>query len=109
MERFTEINAEEVAAFLAGRILELDIIEDTINQESIEGILLPILTSIKETNVEELSQNIINAIVDSGIFEDTITEERVSMIIRILIYKATYDDVVIANNFRELTILLEHD
>ena len=109
LERFTEINAEEVAAFLAGRILELDIIEETINQENIEGILLPILTSIKGTNVEELSQNIINAIVDSGIFEDTITEERVSMIIRILIYKATYDDVVIANNFRELTILLEHD
>jgi hypothetical protein len=109
LERFTEINAEEVANFLAERILELDIIEDTINQETIEAVLLPILTSIKETNVEELSQNLINAIVDSGIFEDTITEERVSLIIRVLIYKASYDKVVIANNFRQLTILLEHD
>jgi len=98
-----------VANFLAERILELDIIEDTINQETIEAVLLPILTSIKETNLEELSQNLINAIVDSGIFEDTITEERVSLIIRVLIYKASYDKVVIANNFRQLTILLEHD
>ena len=109
LERFTEINADEVARFLAESILELDVLKENINQENIERILLPVLTSLKDTNVDELSQNIINAIVDSGIFEDTITEERVSFIISILIYKASYDNVLIANNFRELTILLAHD
>lgn len=109
LERFTEINAEEVARFLAEKILDLDILKENINQENIERILLPVLTSLKDTDVGELSQNIINAIVGSGIFEDTISEERVSFIISILIYKASYDNVLIANNFRELTILLKHD
>ncbi len=109
LERFKEINAEEVAKFLAELILNLDILKENISQENIQRILLPALTSLKDTDVDDLSQNIINAIVASGIFEDTITEERVAFIIRILIYKASYDKVLIANNFRELTILLEHD
>jgi hypothetical protein len=90
-------------------ILGLDIIQDNVTEEAIREFLLPVLQSVQETNVEELSQNIIDAIVASGIFEETITEERVSLIISILIYKAAWDNVLIANNFEEITITLRHD
>lgn len=106
---FVNLNAEEVAAFLAKQIVDLDIIKDIINEENISAILLPVLQSIQETNVEALVQNLINAVVNSGIFEDTITEERVSTIISLLIYKASWDNVLIANNFEEATILLRHE
>ena len=109
LEKIVNLNAEEVANFLAELILGLDIIQDNVTEEAIRGFLLPVLESVQETNVEELSQNIIDAIVASGIFEETITEERVSLIISILIYKATWDNVLIANNFEEITITLRHD
>jgi hypothetical protein len=109
IQEIVNLNAEEVANFLAELILGLDIIQDNVTEEAIREFLLPVLQSVQETNVEELSQNIINAIVASGIFEETITEERVSLIISILIYKATWDNVLIANNFEEVTITLRHD
>lgn len=109
LEEIVNLNAEEVANFLAELILGLDIIQDNVTEEAIREFLLPVLQSVQETNVEELSQNIIDAIVASGIFEETITEERVSLIISILIYKAAWDNVLIANNFEEITITLRHD
>ena len=109
LEDFTNINAEAVANYLAQQILALDILKDNINEENIRAALLPVLQSIQQTNVEELSQNLIQAIVDSGIFEEVITEDRVSLIISLLIYKASWDNVLIANNFEEATILLNHD
>ena len=109
LERIVNLNAEEVANFLAELILGLDIIQDNVTEEAIREFLLPVLQSVQETNVEELSQNIIDAIVASGIFEETITEERVSLIISLLIYKATWENVLIANNFEEITITLRHD
>jgi hypothetical protein len=68
-----------------------------------------VLQSVKETNVKEVAQNLIKAIVNTGIFEDVITEKRVSAIISLLIYKATWEEVLIANNFKELSIILSHD
>jgi len=109
LEEKVNLNAEEVANFLAELILGLDIIQDNVTEEAIRQFLLPVLQSVQETNVDELSQNIIDAIVASGIFEETITEERVSLIISLLIYKSTWDNVLIANNFEEITITLRHD
>ena len=109
LERIVNLNAEEVANFLAELILGLDIIQDNVTEEAIREFLVPVLQSVQETNVDELSQNIIDAIVASGIFEETITEERVSLIISLLIYKATWENVLIANNFEEITITLRHD
>ena len=102
-------NAEKVANYLAELIINLDIIQENVTEEAIAQALLPILQSIQETNVEEVAQNLIKAIVNTGIFEDVITEERVSAIISFLIYKASWDNVVIANNFEELSIILSHD
>jgi len=109
LKAFTDINSEAVANFLAKQILDLDIIKDNINQENIAAVLLPVLQDIKDTNVEDLVQNLINAVVDSGIFEDVITEEAVSSIIALLIYNSSWENVKIANNFKEATILLRHD
>lgn len=108
-EEFINLNAEEVARFLAQQILGLDIIKETITEENIKTVILPVLQSIQETNVEALAQNLIKAIVNSGVFEDTITEERISTIISLLIYKASWENVLIANNFEEATILLRHE
>ncbi len=102
-------NSQAVASYLAELIINLDIIQENVTEEAIAQALLPILQSIQETNVEEVAQSLINAIVNSGIFEDVITEERVSAIISFLIYKASWDNVVIANNFEELSIILSHD
>ncbi|WP_027138625.1 hypothetical protein [Gaetbulibacter saemankumensis] len=109
LDAFANLNAEAVANFIAKQILALDIIKDTITEENIAAILLPILESIQQTDVEQVVQNLIDAIVASGIFEDTITEERVATIISILIYKASWDNVQIANNFKSATIVLRHD
>ncbi|TNJ44311.1 hypothetical protein KFZ70_03120 [Tamlana fucoidanivorans] len=109
LEAFANLNAEAVANFFAKVILDLDIIKDTITEENIKNVLLPVLQKIKETDIEQLVQNLIDAVVNSGIFEDTITEERVATIISLLIYKSAWDNVQIANNFKEATIVLRHD
>ena len=109
LEEITNLNAEAVASYLANLILNLDIIQDNVTKEAITQALLPVLQSIKETNVKEVAQNLITAIVNTGIFEDVITEERVSAIISLLIYKASWENVQIANNFKELSIILSHD
>jgi hypothetical protein len=70
---------------------------------------LPVLQSISEINPEHLAQAIVDAIVNSGIFEDVITEERVSAIIALLIYNNMWENVKVANNFREVTITLRHE
>ncbi len=59
--------------------------------------------------MDNLAQDIVNAIVQSGIFDDVITEDRVATIISLLIYINLWEDVKIANNFEEVTILLSHD
>ena len=102
-------NAEVVASYLAELIVNLDIIKENVTEEAIAQAILPILQSIQDTNVEEVAQNLINAIVDAGVFEDVITEERVSAIISFLIYKSSWDNVLIANNFEEISIILSHD
>ncbi|HBH48021.1 MAG TPA: hypothetical protein DDX98_05245 [Bacteroidales bacterium] len=102
-------NAEVVASYLAELIVNLDIIKENVTEEAIAQAILPILQSIQDTNVEEVVQNLINAIVDAGVFEDVITEERVSAIISFLIYKSSWDNVLIANNFEEISIILSHD
>ena len=102
-------NAEVVASYLAELIINLDIIKENVTEEAIAQAILPILQSIQDTNVEEVAQNLINAIVDAGVFEDVITEERVSAIISFLIYKSSWDNVLIANNFEEISIILSHD
>ena len=109
LEEITNLNAEAVASYLANLILNLDIIQDNVTKEAITQALLPVLQSIKETNVNDVAQNLITAIVNTGIFEDVITEERVSAIISLLIYKASWENVLIANNFKELSIILSHD
>lgn len=109
VEAISNINADSLAKYLAQKILQLEIIEDVVNEENIAAIILPVLTAIKETNVDNLAQDIVNAIVKSGIFEDTITEDRVATIISLLIYTKLWEDVKIANNFEEVTILLSHD
>ncbi len=109
LDEITKLNAEAVASFLAELILNLDIIKDNVTKEAISQALLPVLQTIKDTNVEDVAQNLIKAIVNTGIFEDVITEERVSAIISLLIYKATWEQVIIANNFKELSIILSHD
>jgi len=109
LEKITNLNAEAVASYLAELILNLDIIQDNVTKEAISQALLPVLQSIQETNVKDVAQNLIKAIVNTGIFEDVITEERVSAIISLLIYKATWEEVLIANNFKELSIILSHD
>lgn len=109
LEKITNLNAEAVASYLAELILNLDIIQDNVTKEAISKALLPVLQSVKDTNVEDVAQNLIKAIVNTGIFEDVITEERVSAIISLLIYKATWEEVLIANNFKELSIILSHD
>ncbi len=109
LEEITNINAELVSDYLADLILNLDIIKDNVTKESIQQSILPVLQSVQQTNVEELAQNLIDAIVNSNLFQEIITEERVSAIISILIYKATWDNVLVANNFEEASILLTHD
>ena len=109
LEEFTNLNAEAVAAYIAKLILNSDLIQDNVTEEAIFRAILPVLQSIQETNVEEVAQNLIQAIVNTGIFDDLITEERVSAIISLLIYKASWENVVIANNFKELSIILSHD
>lgn len=109
IEFISNINAELVARYIAQTILSLDIIKDNINEETIAAILLPVLQSISEINPKQLSQAIVDAIVNSGIFEEVITEERVSAIIALLIYNNMWDNVKIANNFREVTITLRHE
>ncbi|MCV9386297.1 hypothetical protein [Reichenbachiella ulvae] len=109
LQAITSVNAEAVATFLAKKILALDIIGETINEENINAILLPILVDVQQSNVEELAQNLITAIYQSGLFEDTITESRVSTIISLLIYKSAWDQVRIANNFQDATIILRHE
>ena len=104
LEKITNLNAEAVASYLAELILNLDLIQDNVTKEAITQALLPVLQSVKETNVKEVAQNLIKAIVNTGIFEDVITEKRVSAIISLLIYKATWEEVLIANNFKELSI-----
>jgi len=109
LDEITNLNAEAVAAYLAQLILNSDLIQDNVTEEAIFQAILPVLQSIQETNVKEVAQNLINAIVNTGIFEDVITEERVSAIISLLIYKATWEEVLVANNFKELSIILRHD
>ncbi|SNR74961.1 hypothetical protein SAMN06265371_11129 [Lutibacter agarilyticus] len=109
LEEITKLNAEVVAGYLAELILNLDIIKDNVTKEAITQALLPVLQSIQESNVKDVAQNIIKAIVNTGIVEDVITEGRVSAIISLLIYKATWEKVIIANNFKELSIILSHD
>jgi len=102
------INAEALARYIAKGILALDIIKDNINEEKITAILLPVLQSINAIDAKDLSQKLINAVVASGIFEDVITEKRVSAIIALLIYNNLWEQVQIANNFKEATIVLSH-
>jgi len=109
IEFISNINAELVARYIAQAILSLDIIKDNINEEVIAAILLPVLQSVSEINPEQLAQAIVDAVVNSGIFEEVITEERVSVIIALLIYNNMWENVKIANNFREVTILLRHE
>ncbi|NVK50160.1 MAG: hypothetical protein HWE09_10345 [Cyclobacteriaceae bacterium] len=109
IEFVSNINAELVARYIAQTILSLDIIEDNINEETIAAILLPVLESISEINPEQLSQAIVNALVNSGIFEDVITEDRLSAIIALVLYNNLWNDVKVANNFKEVTITLRHE
>lgn len=109
VEAISELNAEALASYLAQKIIQSDLIEKVVTENNIAAILLPVLTSINEANVDELAQNLVNAIVQSGIFEDVITEKRVATIISLLIYTNLWEDVKIANNFEEVTILLSHD
>ena len=109
LDFIANINAELLAKFIAKAILSLDIIKDVVNEENIAAILLPVLQSINETNAEDLVQSLINAVVDSGIFEDVITKERVSAIISLLIYNDLWQGTKIANNFKEVTIVLSHN
>ena len=109
VEAISNINADFLAKYLAQKILELEIFEDLVNEENIAALILPVLEAIKETNVDNLAQDIVQAIVQSGIFEDVITEDRVATIISLVIYTNLWEDVKIANNFEEVTILLSHD
>ncbi|WP_143185860.1 hypothetical protein [Algoriphagus halophilus] len=108
VEFIANINAEALARFIARGILSLDIIKDTINEDNMVAILLPIFQSISDLNPENLSQGIIDAVVQSGIFEEVITEERVSAIISLIMYKSLWEQVQVANNFKEATIILSH-
>jgi hypothetical protein len=109
IDQLVNLSAEEVAAYLAKLIINLDIIEDTITEEAIAGILSPVLESIQELEAETISQAIVNALVASNIFQDNITEERISLVISLLIYNSYWQNVRIANNFEEITIVLRHE
>ena len=109
LKAVSEINTEAVANFIALQILELDFIKDNIDKETISNILIPVLQSIKEVDMEHVAQLLIDALVNSGIFEEVITESRLSTVISLLLYNSAYQDVKIANNFEEATIILEHE
>ena len=109
LEEIITNNAQAVASYLADLIINLDIIQENVTEEAIAQAILPILQSIQDTNVEDVAQSLIDAIVNAGIFEEVITEERVSAIISFLIYKSSWEQVLIANNFEELSIILSHD
>ncbi len=106
---FSQLNTEEVANYIATKILQLDLLRDNIDVETIKAILLPVMQNIKEADVPMLAQYLINAIVNSGIFEEVITEERVSAIIALILYNSAYENVKIVNNFEEATIILSHE
>jgi hypothetical protein len=106
---FTQINTEEVANYIAIKILELDLIKDNINVDKIAEVLLPVMQNLQEADIPMLSQKLITAIVNSGIFEEVITEERVSAIIALLLYNSAWENAQIANNFKEATIILTHE
>lgn len=109
LEKFSNINTELVASYLAHKILNLDVIKDNVTQENIEAILLPVLQNVQQTNVDQLSQNLISAIVNSAIFKSVVTEDRISTIISLLIYNSAWENVRVANNFEEASIVLSHE
>jgi hypothetical protein len=109
LNAITNINAEAVANYLAVQLLDSDLIKENINQENIKNILLPILQDLKDTDVEELVNSLIQELVNSDLFKSVVTEETISTVISLIIYNSAWEKVKVANNFKEVTIILTHE
>jgi hypothetical protein len=105
----TNINAEAVANYLAVQLLDSELIKENINQENIKNIMLPILQNLKDTDVEELVNSLIQELVNSDLFKTVLTEETISTVISLIIYNSAWEKVKVANNFKEVTIILTHE
>jgi hypothetical protein len=105
----TNINAEAVANYLAVQLLDSELIKENINQENIKNIMLPILQDLKDTDVEELVNSLIQELVNSDLFKSVVTEETISTVISLIIYNSAWEKVKVANNFKEVTIILTHE
>jgi len=105
LKKLQGINTEELANLIAKKILDSPWIKENITQEHIAELLYPILLKIHNLNAEELAEELLDKL--APIIKDIFTAERVSKIIAFIIYKIAYDNLKIANNFEEATIIIE--
>ena len=109
LQKVTNLNTEALASVIAGAILNSSIIQDNITQDNIEALLLPVLQKIQGTDVDQVAQQIVDALMNNNVVKTIFTPEHVANIIAFILYKEAWDNVKIANNFEEVSIVLSHE
>lgn len=78
-----------------------------ISTERMAALILPELPVGPVVNPEQISEDIIDAI--GPIIKNIFTPERISKIVTKIIYDHLWENLKVANNFKEVTITLKHE
>jgi len=107
LEEIQGVNTALLANLIAEKILDSPLIKDGITQEQLAELLLPIMEKIHDLDPEKVAVAIVHAL--ESVTNDLFTPERIGKIVTVLMYKTAYENMRIANNFQQLTIIIKHD